>query len=351
MTVRYSADDLIEAAKNLFTKAGADAAIADAMARILVEADMLGYSTHGLQFVPAYLAQLESGKTASSGEPEIIVDNGSTLVLDGKKLPGQWVMIQALEIAFERIKKSPMTGIAIRNTANISCLATYARRAALEGYFAIVAASAPTNSAVAPFGGASPVLSTNPFAIGIPGPDHPLLIDTSAAAVTNRAIERAERLGERLPFKGLVAADGKASDDPADFRSDPPGAIRPAGGDEAGHKGFALGLLVEALTSGLAGLGRSSDPKPAGNTVFLQLIDPAGFAGRDHLVREVGELASLCRGATPRVPDRPVRVPGDRAAALFLDQSARGVALHPEIMGLFTPCLEKYGIPVPNPLD
>ena len=275
MTDRYAAADLTVAAKTLFEKAGAAAPIAQAMADILVEADLLGYGTHGLQFVSAYLAAMEGGKTAREGEPEIVIDNGSALVLDGKGLPGQWVMVRALALA--RAKDNPMVGIAIRNTANISCLATYARRAALKGYFAIVAASAPTTRAVAPFGGASPVIGTNPFAVGMPGRDHPILIDTSAAAVTNRAIERAQRLGEKLPFPALVGADGQVSDDPAVLKTDPPGAIRPAGGDEAGHKGFALGLLVEALTSGLAGLGRASDKPPAGNAVYLQLIDPRGF--------------------------------------------------------------------------
>ena len=349
MTDRYAAADLTVAAKTLFEKAGAAAPIAQAMADILVEADLLGYGTHGLQFVSAYLAAMEGGKTAREGEPEIVIDNGSALVLDGKGLPGQWVMVRALALA--RAKDNPMVGIAIRNTANISCLATYARRAALKGYFAIVAASAPTTRAVAPFGGASPVIGTNPFAIGMPGRDHPILIDTSAAAVTNRAIERAQRLGEKLPFPALVGADGQVSDDPAVLKTDPPGAIRPAGGDEAGHKGFALGLLVEALTSGLAGLGRASDKPPAGNAVYLQLIDPRGFAGADAFARETGVLADLCRAAVPCDPARPVRVPGDRAAAMFAEQSTAGVALHPEIMDRMQPLLEKYGIPVPKPLS
>jgi LDH2 family malate/lactate/ureidoglycolate dehydrogenase len=350
MTARYAAQDLTVAARTLFEKAGASTPVAQAMADILVEADLLGYSTHGLQFVPAYLAAMEGGKTTTAGEPEIVIDNGSALVLDGKGLPGQWVMLRALDLGFARAKDDPMVGMAIRNTANISCLATYARRAALKGYLAIVAASAPATKAVAPFGGATPVIGTNPFAVGMPGADHPILIDTSASAVTNRAIERAQRLGERLPFPALVAADGTVSDDPACLKTDPPGAIRPAGGDEAGHKGFAMGLLVEVLTSGLAGLGRSSAKPPAGNTVYLQLIDPRGFAGADAFTEETGVLADLCRAATPRDPANPVRVPGDRAAAAYAEQSAKGVALHPEIIARMQPLLEKYGIPAPKAL-
>ena len=76
--------------------------------------------------------------------------------------------------------------------------------------------------------------------------------------------------------------------------------------------------------------------------------DSAGIP--DSFARETGVLGDLCRAATPRDPAKPVRVPGDRAAALFAEQSEKGVALHPEIMGLVAPCLEKYQIPVPKPL-
>jgi len=37
----------------------------------------------------------------------------------------------------------------------------------------------------------------------------------------------------------------------------PPGTILPLGGLTSGHKGFGLGLLIEALTGGLAGHGRA----------------------------------------------------------------------------------------------
>src|SRR4051812_26404733 len=57
------------------------------------------------------------------------------------------------------------------------------------------------------------------------------------------------------------------------------GSLILLGGQEAGHKGFGLALMVEALTQGLAGFGRKDAPTRWGASVYMQLIDPDGFAG------------------------------------------------------------------------
>lgn len=356
-SLRYHSDDLIRCAAWLFERAGLDGAIAAVVAEILVEADLLGYDTHGLQFAPAYLADIEAGRTTVSGEPEILNDNGGSLLLDGRRLPGQWVVIRALAMARERIGQHPVVTIAMRRSQNISCLATYVRRAANGGQLALLTTSSPGNAVVAPHGGRTPLLSTNPFAIGIPTDGAPILIDTSASATTNRRIERAQRAGERLPQPWLVDNTGHPSDDPEVIRAEPPGAILPAGGLEMGHKGFALALFVEALTSALAGQGRAAGAnatpgeEPAlGSNIFLQLIDPVAFGGIDAFRHETGYLARICRDALPLADGPAVRVPGDRAHRAWAEQCRNGVSLHPEIMQRMLPCLEKYGVAPPAPL-
>jgi L-lactate dehydrogenase len=121
----------------------------------------------------------------------------------------------------------------------------------------------------------------------------------------------------------------------------------PAGGLEQGHKGFALAILVEALTSGLAGVGRRDPKEAAGSNLFLQLIDPDAFGGADAFCAETGFFAEMCRETPPLDPAQPVRVPGDRALTLYEEQIANGVTLHPEILPRMAPLLEKYGIAAP----
>jgi LDH2 family malate/lactate/ureidoglycolate dehydrogenase len=357
MPDRYRHTDLVACAAGLFAAAGLDRHIAATVAVILVEADMLGVATHGLQFVPAYTAGIEAGRTARSGEPDVLTDNGSALLLDAKMLPGQWVVMWALNMALHRLKQHPVVTVAVRHSENISCLATYMKRAAEQGAMAILTTSSPGNRAVAPFGGREARYSTNPIAFGIPTDGTPILIDTSTSSTTNRNLERTQRLGAKLAQPVVIdnrddgrGNAGKPSDDPAAFFADPPGAIMPAGGLEQGHKGFAFAILVEALTSGLAGVGRRDPKQAAGSNLFLQLIDPSAFGGADAFKSETGFFAAMCRDTPPLDAAHPVRVPGDRALALYREQMEKGVALHPEIMPRMAPLLEKYGVEKPRML-
>jgi L-lactate dehydrogenase len=176
-------------------------------------------------------------------------------------------------------------------------------------------------------------------------------MDVSMSTTTNAMTKRLREEGARLPGKWLVDADGNATDDPAALYGERRGAVLPLGGLDLGHKGFALALLVEALTSGLAGHGRADEPREWGASVFLQLIDPAAFAGRDAFVRETERLAEICRAAPVAAGQPPVRLPGERALALRAEQLGNGVALRDGILESLRPWAERLGASLPPSLD
>ena len=66
------------------------------------------------------------------------------------------------------------------------------------------------------------------------------------------------------------------------------------GGINAGHKGFGLALMIEALTSGLGGYGRADAPNEWGASVFVQVLDPAAFGGTSAFHREIDYLVEAC---------------------------------------------------------
>ena len=61
---------------------------ATTMAEVMVEGDLLGHDTHGLDQLAGYLEQIRDGLMATSGEPEVVADLGSALTWDGHRLPG-----------------------------------------------------------------------------------------------------------------------------------------------------------------------------------------------------------------------------------------------------------------------
>ena len=144
------------------------------------------------------------------------------------------------------------------------------------------------------------------------------------------------------PNDVIVRSDGTV------FFTDPPGTILPLGGADVGYKGFALGLLVEAMTSGLGGYGRADGPTQWGESVFLQVIDAGAFGGRDRFVRETEWLAEACRISPARPGGPAVRLPGAQELALRAEQLKDGVKLHAGILPTLLPWAEKLGVAGPE---
>ena len=349
-TNRFRATDLVQFAETLLHRSGLAQERAHAVAEILVEGDLLGHTTHGLQLLPIYLGVLERGEMAHEGEPTLLSDYGSAISWDANWLPGPWVMRRSLDVAFGRIERQPTVTTVIRRASHIGCLATYAHDAAQRGYFLLLTCSDPSVASVAPYGAVEGRMTPNPIAAGWPTQDVPVVIDVCPSTTTNGMIGRLARNGERFPGPWLITSAGDPTDDPATFGPPEGGAIMPLGGIDLGHKGFALGLLVEALTSALGGFGRADETKHWGASVFALLINPAMFGGADAFRREAQWLADSCRSAKP-LPESKVRLPGERAHGIRLRGLAEGVVLHAETMPNLEPWALRLGVIAPRPLE
>ena len=344
---RHDADALIGFAGALLVRTGVREDIATDVAEVLVEGDLLGHSTHGLALLPAYLGELEKGTMTKAGVPTLVNASPAAQAWDGNRLPGPWLTLRALDTALAMATTQGTGTVVIRRSHHIGCLAVYVKRATDLGKMALVFCSDPSSCSVAPFGGVSPVFTPNPLAAGIPTRGDPILLDVSASYTTNGLTGRLYNAGEKLPHPWIQDAQGNATDDPAVLFNEPKGTLLPLGGLDAGHKGFALALLVESLTAGLTGFGRADPSEGWGATVFVQVLDPAAFGGTEGFVRQMSGLADACHGATPRPGGPPVRMPGENGMKKFREQSDHGVALHPLIMPALVPWAQKLGIALP----
>ena len=346
----YHHHALLEFAQRLLACAGLNSEKAAAVAEILVEGDLLGHDTHGLALLGAYLAELESGAMTRDGEPETLADSPAALTWDGRRLPGPWLVLKAMAIAAERAATQGTCSVVIRRSQHIACLAAFLKRATDQGLMMLLASSDPNSASVAPFGGLDAVFTPNPIAAGIPTGGLPVLVDVSTSATTNGLTSRLHKEGGKLPADWLLDGHGVPGNDPAVLFAEPKGTILPLGGQDSGHKGFGLTLLVEALTGGLAGYGRADPREGWGATVFLQIIDPRAFAGLDAFTRQTGAVADQCRASRPAVAGQPVRTPGERGMTLAAGQIENGVALYPAIMASLTPWALQFDVPVPQAL-
>jgi L-lactate dehydrogenase len=285
---------------------------------------MLGRKTHGLAQAPAYLDQLAKGAMTRSGSPGVIRDTGPTIVWDGRYLPGLWLMDRALELGFERLPRHGVVSFAMRHSHHIGCLAALAKQATDRSFYVFIASSGPHTKAVAPFGGKAGLFSPNPFAIGFPTRGIPVLVDICASLTTISTVREKTAAGEPLDHAWALDDAGRPTRDPSVVeRAEDRGSLMLLGGEDAGHKGFGLALMVEALTQGLAGFGRKDAPIRWGASVYMQLIDPEAFSGREAFLDQVTYFADQCRANPAIDPARPVRLPGEQA-----DRTIRQCRLH-----------------------
>lgn len=347
--VRYDASALKDFARSLLIAAGTSQAIAQNVAEVLLDGDLLGHTTHGLALLSPYLQQIEKGGMTKDGEAEVMSDRGAALLLNGRRLPGPWLVNQAIDGLLPRARQYGTATAVIRESHHIACLASYLLRAVRENMLIVLSCSDPAGQSVAPFGGTQAVFTPNPIAVGIPAAS-PVLVDISASITTNGMSGRLAKEGKQFDEEWLIDSKGKPTRDPAVLTQDPPGTILPLGGLSVGHKGFGLALLIEALTGGLAGHGRADQVTGWGATVFISLYDPSAFGGNEAFLRQMNWIADACRNNPPREGFESVRMPGDRGLAMYEKQTKEGVVLHSSIPPMLQEAASRYGQQMPAPL-
>jgi LDH2 family malate/lactate/ureidoglycolate dehydrogenase len=347
-TPRYSAEHLLGFGRLLLVRAGMPEDKAQGVAEILVDGDLLGHTTHGLQLLPSYLREVESGSMQVQGGPQVVSESPAALTWNGRRLPGPWLVLQAMQAAAAKARHCGTGTVVIRQSHHIACLAAFHQRATQQGLMMILASSDANSASVAPFGGLDAVFTPNPISIGIPTSAAPIVTDISTSATTNGLTNRLHQEGSRLPAAWLIDGHGQPSDDPAVLFREPKGTILPLGGLDSGHKGYGLSLTVEALTGGLAGFGRADPRQGWGATVFLQILDPQAFGGQADFLRQMDEVARRCHASRPAQPGQPVRLPGERGYELMAQQRAHGMKLHAGIMDALQPWAQKLGVEVPQ---
>jgi len=348
---RFSADALRQFATTLLQKAGLEADKADSVATTLVDGDLLGHDTHGLALLAPYVKELEKGSMTKTGQPEVLSERAAALAWDGRRLPGPWLVHQGIDALIPKARDYGTASLTIHHSHHIACLAAYLLRATQEGFMMILASSDPAVQSVAPFGGTQAVFTPNPIAAGIPTSGTPFLVDISASITTNGMSNRLHKAGKQFEEEWLIDGQGNPSRDPAVLATDPPGTILPLGGLSAGHKGFGLAVLIEALTGGLSGFGRADPAAGWGATVFMSLYDPSAFGGEQDFRRQMDHIAASCRNNPPRPGVGQVRMPGDRGMQRRAEQMAQGVALHPTIAPMLRESAAAYGLEFPATLS
>ena len=330
MIDKVSYSQLQKLTLQLFNKVGLPKEKAQITSQVLLEGELLGHRTHGLQLLMPYIEHLRNGSMEKEGAFKVLNQTPSSQLWDGKYLAGPWLVQSALKMATQMSDEFGVGTIAIQKSSHIGCLAAYMEESTKNGHLIIMSCSDPDNTTVAPFGGTEGVYSPNPLALGIPTTSEPIIVDVSMSATSNGLIHQKQQLKEPLEHPWLITADGQPTTDPETFFKKEPSTILPLGGMDSGYKGFALGIMIEAMTSALGGYGRSSEPGRWGASVFVQVINPKRFSGENYFKTEMDYLKKRCLASNPANKEDTVRLPGQRGLEQKKKQLLEGITLRPD---------------------
>jgi len=273
----------------------------------LVLADRRGVPTHGLALLPLYRDMVAAGVIRSRSKPAVRTTNGAIAAFDGRGAFGQITGRIAVEYGLELMKPAGIAAVGIADGTHLGRLGEWAEIACdSDAVFMGFVNTGGGALTVAGPEGTNRVLAPNPVVFGVPATTplgHHLIVDFACSQVSGSRIREVANAGTPLGADWVVAQDGTETENPSDFLSGR-AALRPLGGATAGHKGFGLMMVAEAL-AGLAGgpmAGEQVQDWFSNGALFI-VMDVKRFLPRGDWGQRMAGLASY-------LGDRGYRMPG-----------------------------------------
>ena len=331
-TPRFAAEDLLAYARGVLQALGVPDDDAQEVAACLLEADLRGVGSHGLVRLPVYGRRIRAGVVNAAPDVRITRTSDATALADGDNGLGPVVCSRAMNKAIEIAGVCGIGFVGVRHSNHLGSASYYVRKAIEHGLIGFACSNAPPN--MAPHGGRTRFLGTNPFAVGIPaGTGMPLILDASTSVVARGKIILAAHSGSPIPEGWAVDPEGRPT---TNAQTALEGAVLPFGGP----KGSAISFIIDILCGVMTGASfayhlntledLSGSVQNLGHVVAALRADlflPAGtFAAR------MDEITGMLRACPTAVGVEKVLLPGEIEAEQELWNRRNGVPLVQEVV-------------------
>ncbi len=322
----YTIAQLESLSTALATHAGIPPSDALILAQSLVDADARGIHTHGLSRLPIYLERIRLGLIDPRATLVIDHKRGSVLSLDAANGLGQVQAVRALDFLYPLARTNGVATATIRRSQHFGALSYYTDLAAAQGF--ILLAMTNCEPAMAPTGGFDAFFGTNPIAASFPTAGAPVKIDMATSIVARGNIIAANKRGEAIPKGWALTREGLPTTNAAEALA---GTVQTM----AGHKGYALAMMVEVFSSVLSGAAIGDEigsmykdlTRPQNVGHFFCLFNVEAFLPRaDYDVRMASMIDRLKAGQRQPGVDE-ILIPGERSERKAQASSAAGITL------------------------
>ena len=331
MGLVFKKESLEKAIEALAAAGGSEATEARLVAENLVTANLVGHDSHGIGMMPRYVEALLEGGLHANQKPEVKLDAGALLVLDGRAGYGQTIGRDATMMAISRAKQHGTSITALGNSHHLGRIGHWAEMAVDEGLISMHFVNVRSFARVAPYGGADRKFGTNPVCIAIPLPgEPPFVLDMATSAVAQGKLRVAHNKRVKVPKGWLIDDQGNPSDDPRWGVVPPLGAMLTFGG----HKGYGLAvacdLLGGALTGGGADAYENKTQRRVLNGMLSILIDPQRLGTQASFEKETRDYLAWLRASRPAPGFDRVRIAGEPERETRAKRAKEGIPVDDE---------------------
>lgn len=266
----------------------------------LLDNALCGYDSAGLPRILA-IATAERRKAATRS-PVIVSETENTAIIDGGNTIGYLTADMAATIAIDKATAHGLSLTGVHNSWYSGRAAYFVERIVRAGLVAIHSVSAPPR--VAPYGGTSAVLGTNPIAFGFPSEDGPVIFDMGTAAMMWGDILQSARRGDELPEGVALDSAGRPT---RDAEAAARGTVLPF----AGYKGFGLAFAIQAL--GLLAGAAVPRKTPLDYGFLFIACDPERILPGGDFKRSLSDLVRRLKETPTQPGASEIRIPSERA--------------------------------------
>ncbi len=342
-TFNVSADRLRRQAEAILVAHGADRADAAVQADARLQGELRGHpgQGQGMRGIARYCDMLAIGGIVSPTVVSTLVDTPALALLDGNKGFGQVVASRAMDLAIEKARVSGVGLVGVRHSNHLGITAYHVMRATNQRMIGICLTNAGPE--MAPWGGISPLIGTNPWGLGAPtGLGFPLVLDMALSMSGKGMVRWHQRLGLPVPTDWAYDRFGNETTDPAAAMEGP---LVPMGM----FKGTGLSIFTDVLCGVLTGaaFGSALYGEPDNHDVghMLIAIDIEQFLPFDDYIQRMDAYCAELKASELAEGIEEILLPGELEHRRTVERLANGIDLDREVYDSLATLSRNGGIP------
>jgi len=343
---------------DLMVKAGIPEADARIVGDALLQADKLGFDSHGVNRLKnIYLDRIKDGILNPVTNYKIVREGPTTAVIDGQNGMGHAISYNAMKMAIEKAKKYGMGMVAVRNSSHYGFAGYYPLMAVRQNMIGITGTNARPSTA--PTFGVDNMLGTNPLTFAMPTDEaFPFLLDCATSITQRGKVELYAREGKELPKGWVIDENGESKTNSSEVLKDliaGKAALTPLGGvgeETGGYKGYGYATVVEILSAALQQgafmkmlLGFENGKKvPYRIGHFFMAVDISAFTDPEDFGKTTGSILRELRASRKMPGQTRIYTAGEKEYYTWMERKDKGAPFSSELLAEFRALCNEYGL-------